>query len=46
MKAEPIINWKYSDRTHKLIDENFDMADAYVAGMAGIVMMIQQKQLI
>ncbi len=43
MKAEPTVNWKYSDRTHKLMDENFDMCDAYVAGMAGIIMMIKQK---
>lgn len=43
MKAEPTINWKYSARTHKLMDENFDMCDAWVAGMAGIITLIKQK---
>lgn len=43
MKAEPTINWKYSPKTHKLVDENFDMCDAYVSGMAGILMLIKQK---
>lgn len=44
MKAEPTVNWKYSDRTHKLINECFDMCDAYVAGMAGIISMIKIKR--
>ncbi len=43
MKAEPTINWKYSPKTHKLMDENFDMCDAYVSGMAGIIMLIKQN---
>jgi Holliday junction resolvasome RuvABC endonuclease subunit len=34
---EPQINWKYSTRTGKLMDTNYDMADAYVVGMAFIV---------
>ncbi len=36
MQAEPAINWKYSSRTHKLMDENFDMCDAWVVAKAGI----------
>lgn len=43
MKAEPTVNWKYSPKTHKLIDENFDMCDSWVVGMAGILMLIKQK---
>lgn len=43
MKSEPTVNWKYSPKTHKLIDENFDMCDAWVVGMAGILMLIKQK---
>lgn len=43
MKAEPMINWKYSTKTHALMKENYDMCDAYVVGMAGIIMLIKQK---
>lgn len=35
-RAEPKIVWKYSKTTHKLSDENFDMADAWVVGMAHV----------
>jgi len=42
MKAEPTLNWIYS-RTGKLVDENFDMCDAYVVGMAHIVSNIEEK---
>lgn len=44
MKVEPTINWKYSPRTHKLMDENFDMCDAWVVGMAGILMLMKQNK--
>jgi hypothetical protein len=37
VEKEPQINWKYSKKTHKLMDENFDMSDAYVVGYADIV---------
>ena len=37
VEKEPQINWKYSKITHKLIQENFDMTDAYVVGMADIM---------
>jgi len=43
MKAEPTLNWIYS-RTGKLTDENFDMCDAYVVGMAHIVTSIHTKK--
>lgn len=43
MKVEPMINWTYSPKTHKLADYNFDMCDAYVVAMAGIVMLIKQQ---
>lgn len=43
MKAEPKITWLYSPKTHALADVNFDMCDAWVAGMAGIIMLIKQK---
>lgn len=42
-KAEPKIIWKYSKTTHKLVDENFDMADAWVVGMAHICSKIVEK---
>ena len=35
-KAEPKVIWKYSKTTHRLVDENFDMADAWVVGMAHV----------
>ena len=44
MTAEPQINWIYSKRTHKLINENFDMSDAYVVGMADVVTRIKEHQ--
>ena len=43
MKMEPTINWIYSQRTGKLVDENFDMCDAYVVGIAHIVSTIKSK---
>lgn len=44
MKAEPKITWLYSSKNHALRDVNFDMCDAWVAGMAGIIMLINQKK--
>jgi hypothetical protein len=37
MKLEPQINWIYSSRTHKLTNENYDMADSYAVGKMDIV---------
>lgn len=42
MKAEPHLNWIHS-KTGKLVDENFDMCDAYVVGTAHIVSTIKKK---
>ena len=36
MEREPQINWVYSNRTHKLSAENYDMADAYAVGLCNI----------
>lgn len=44
-KLEPIINWVYS-KTGKLKDENFDMCDAYVVGLAHIVTTIKSKSIV
>jgi Holliday junction resolvasome RuvABC endonuclease subunit len=43
MEKEPQINWRYSTKTRKLMDENYDMSDAYTAGMCHFIVM--QKQL-
>ncbi len=42
MKKEPQINWRYSTKTGKLMDENYDQADAYVVGMCHIIVMNKQ----
>ena len=34
--CEPKINWKYSTRTQKLMQENYDMSDAYCVGRANL----------
>ena len=34
---EPQINWKYGVRSAKLLDDNYDMADAYVVGKAHVI---------
>ena len=41
---EPHIVWKYGPKTRKLVDENFDMSDSYIIGLAHINIMNQQKQ--
>lgn len=40
---EPHIVWKYGPRSHKLVDENFDMADAYTIGMCHINIIKEQQ---
>jgi len=42
-EREPHIVWKYGPKTAKLVDENFDMADAYTIGLAFINIMNAQK---
>ena len=44
VEKEPQINWKYSKSTHKLIQENFDMSDAYVVGICDINMREKTNQ--
>lgn len=43
MELEPLINWKYGPRSMKLLDENYDMADAYVIGLAMLITIDKQK---
>jgi len=46
VKLEPQINWKYGTRTRKLVEENYDMVDAYVVGKCHLKMLeIQKKKL-
>lgn len=42
-KREPHINWKYGPKSRKLIDENFDMSDAYVVALCHINNLKSQK---
>lgn len=41
---EPHIVWKYGPKSSKLVDENYDMADSYVIGLAFINIMNEQKK--
>lgn len=43
MTLEPQINWRYSKKTGVLLDENFDMSDAYTVGMAYILDEIRKE---
>ena len=43
MEMEPLINWRYGQRSRKLLDENFDMADAYVIGIAMLITLHKQQ---
>jgi len=42
MKLEPQINWRYSTKTRKLMDENYDMSDAYVIGACHLIIIDKQ----
>jgi hypothetical protein len=42
-ELEPLVNWKYGPKSRKLLDENFDMSDAYVVGLALLITMDKQK---
>lgn len=42
-EREPHIVWKYGPKSAKLVDENFDMSDAYTVGLAFINIMNAQK---
>ena len=39
----PTINWLYSSKNGKLLDENFDMADAITVGLAFLTDNINKK---
>ncbi len=43
MKLYPQVNWAYSEKTGKLLDENFDMADAITVGIAFLTDGINKK---
>lgn len=42
-EREPHIVWKYGPRSRKLVDENFDMSDAYTIALCHINIMNEQK---
>lgn len=42
MQMEPKLNWVYN-RNGKLVTENYDMADAYVIGMAHLKLELDQR---
>lgn len=44
-EREPHIVWKYGPKSAKLVDENFDMTDAYTIGLAHINIMKAQSLL-
>jgi hypothetical protein len=44
MKLEPTINWIYSQKTFKLKDENYDMADSYVIAMAMVLTVMKSSK--
>jgi Holliday junction resolvasome RuvABC endonuclease subunit len=43
MQLEPLIQWRYGPKSRKLLDENYDMADAYVIGLAMLITIDKQK---
>jgi len=43
MELEPLIDWKYGPRSRKLLDENYDVADSYVIGLAMLITIDKQK---
>lgn len=42
MELEPQINWRYSTKTRKLMDENYDMSDSYVIGICHLITIDKQ----
>lgn len=43
-EREPHIVWKYGPKSAKLVDENYDMCDSYVIGLAHINIMNEQQK--
>jgi hypothetical protein len=46
MQLEPLIQWRYGPKSRKLLDENYDMADAYTIGLAMLITIDKQKVVI
>ena len=44
--CEPKINWRYSSKTGKLMDENYDMSDSYVVGRAFLRILNDRKEIV
>lgn len=44
MELEPQINWRYGPRSNKLTEENYDMSDSYVIGIAYMITEAKQKK--
>lgn len=44
-RMEPQINWVYGPKSRKLVDENYDMVDAYVIGTCHILNIIRQEDM-
>ncbi len=42
MSLEPLINWRYGPKSRKLLDENYDMSDSYVIGLAMLITLDKQ----
>lgn len=43
-RMEPQINWWYGPKSRKLLDENYDMVDAYVVGACHILNIMDQEE--
>lgn len=44
-KLEPHLNWIYGPKSRKLVDANFDMADAYTIGLCHLSILDKQRNL-
>lgn len=44
MALEPLINWRYGPKSRKLLDENYDMCDSYVIGVAMLITLDKQTK--
>jgi hypothetical protein len=46
MQLEPLIQWRYGPKSRKLLDENYDMADSYVIGLAMLITIDRQNSVV
>lgn len=44
-RMEPQINWQYGPKSRKLIDESYDMVDAYIVGTCHLLNIIKQEEM-